>query len=224
MSAQVFTITIGKTSAAPSRTYTIPVDTESQPWLTVLDVLEAIKHKADPDLVYRHSCHHGSCGTCSCIINGIERLVCLTRLEELPDNRILLEPLQNHAHLGGIAAEAANLFRDLPEERSVIRPSEINSNAARPDGLIGFSRFENCIECGACVSACPEGVNFVGPFVLASIGREVEKSPERIDALLALAAGNRGVDGCIKSYNCSKVCPTKVYPSRLIDMLRELLA
>ena len=33
---------------------------------TLLEALEELRAKQVPDLLYRHSCHHGSCGTCAC--------------------------------------------------------------------------------------------------------------------------------------------------------------
>ena len=35
------------------------------PRTTVLDALEIIRVDDDPSLMYRHSCHHASCGTCA---------------------------------------------------------------------------------------------------------------------------------------------------------------
>ena len=51
---------------------------EADPDMSVLDALEAIRLKQDSSLMYRQSCHHSSCGTCACKINGRERLNCIT--------------------------------------------------------------------------------------------------------------------------------------------------
>ena len=57
---------------------------------SVLDGLEMIRLEQDSTLMYRHSCHHSSCGTCACKINGLERLTCITKISELEDNKIEL--------------------------------------------------------------------------------------------------------------------------------------
>ena len=57
------------------QSYTVAVDRT----MTVLDGLEQIRLTQDATLMYRHSCHHSACGTCACVINGLERLACTTR-------------------------------------------------------------------------------------------------------------------------------------------------
>ena len=59
--------------------FTIAAD----PAASVLDGLEKIRLQQDKTLMYRRSCHHSSCGTCACKINGIERLTCITKIEDL---------------------------------------------------------------------------------------------------------------------------------------------
>ena len=48
---------------------------------SVLEALEAA-WRSDHSLLFRHSCHHGSCGTCGMRINGTEALACLTPVAE----------------------------------------------------------------------------------------------------------------------------------------------
>jgi len=57
---------------------------KAEPTATVLDVLEALRlRQASSVPAYRHSCHHGSCGTCGALINGTPALMCLTRLDSV---------------------------------------------------------------------------------------------------------------------------------------------
>ena len=44
------------------------------PRTTVLDALLAVRRRQDPSLTLRHSCLHGSCGTCGMRVNGREVL------------------------------------------------------------------------------------------------------------------------------------------------------
>ena len=95
-----------------------------------------------------------------------------------------------------------------------------------PPGIKHFTRFENCIECGACISACPATHNsnaFLGPAVLAAVNNELKKSPQKSVDLLSLAGSKRGERLCERAVNCSRVCPTKVYPARHIADLRRFL-
>lgn len=200
---------------------------------TVLEVLEHLR-RSDPTLMYRRSCHHGSCGTCACLINGRERLACTTRVLDLDSRIVTIEPLRKLTRLGDLVVEPADFFREYPADWRTLRSSEANPDAATPEELSGYTRLENCIECGACVSACPvEG--FLGPAVLAGLNRELlnshgeeaadrENPPDHEKNLLEMAGGDRGVWKCRRALECSRVCPTGVYPARHIADLRRRLS
>jgi succinate dehydrogenase / fumarate reductase iron-sulfur subunit len=188
---------------------------------TVLDVLEML-HRKDPALMHRHSCHHGSCGTCACRVNGRERLACTTRVLELGSEVVSLEPLAGFRKAGDLVIEMADFFLDFGVDWQTKRASEANPTSTPPGELAGFTRLENCIECGACVSACPVD-DFLGPAVLAGLNRERINRPEKEQHLLEPAAGPQGVWKCARALECSRVCPTAVYPARHIQELRKML-
>lgn len=194
--------------------------------MTVLDSLEKIRLEQEAALMYRHSCHHSSCGTCACKINGQARLACITRVLALNSSTAVLEPLDGFQRLGDLVVDMRDLFKDIAQDWSYMREAENVKSEVRPDGIDGFTRFENCIECGACVAACPvieKNTDFMGPAALAALHREMLKSPDRKSELLALAGARRGEQLCERALNCSRVCPTAVYPARHIADLRRKL-
>jgi succinate dehydrogenase / fumarate reductase iron-sulfur subunit len=202
--------------------FTIEVDPDT----SVLDALEQIRLEQDRTLMYRHSCHHSSCGTCACKINGEEKLACITRIGDLEADTITLTPLEGFKPIGDLVVDMTRFYEDLSEDWSYLRKSEEVKSAPRPVGGSRVSRFENCIECGACVSACPvteKNAAFLGPAVLAALNCELQKSPHKEQDLMALAGSKRGQHLCEKALNCSRVCPTGVYPARHIADLRRLL-
>ena len=201
-------------------------DLDIEPNMTVLDCLEKIRLEQDSTLMYRHSCHHSSCGTCACKINGTERLACTTIVKELNTETITLEPLDGFTCRGDLVVEMQKFFIDFSEEWTHLKHMQNPESAKTPPGIRQFTRFENCIECGACVSACPvnqKNKKFIGPAVLAAINNELQKHPEKDEALISLAGSKRGVILCEQALNCSRVCPTRVYPARHIEDLRRLL-
>ena len=191
------------------RGYTIDADEN----MSVLDALETIRRFQEPDLIYRHSCHHGSCGSCACLINGREALACTTRVLDLEGGIVRLEPLKGMRSVSGLVFDAGTVFRDIQPEWLYKRRSEL-----------GGERFENCIECGACLSACPpyaDGGSFVGPAALAALNRERLNSPDSADALLEKADCEAWAWGCKRAINCSRVCPAQVAPAKKIQELRN---
>lgn len=190
--------------------------------LTVIDALEEIRFKMDSSITYRHSCHHGSCGTCACIINGIEKLACMTFLNEFENKIIKIEPLKSFKIISDLVIDISEMINKMPKD-SYLRESEINKDEMKPNGILSWERFENCIECGSCISSCPVTDNFIGPAPLASINRKLNKTKNEkvVKELKELAYGKTGVDKCDKHFNCSKVCPTKVYPGKHINILRK---
>lgn len=191
--------------------------------MTVLDALEYIRAHLDPTLLYRHSCHHGSCGTCGMVIDNERKLACLSRLPEQADTPIELHALPAMRPIADLAVDPTPLFDHFPSAASYLRPSEINRGSTPPQEVAAFERFENCIECGLCVAACPVigAKQFKGPAALAAYSRAIARNPEREKELLAEVDGADGAPGCDRHLNCSAVCPTGVYPAKEIVVLRK---
>jgi succinate dehydrogenase / fumarate reductase iron-sulfur subunit len=227
---------------------------------TVLDALEILRARAEgadpaPRVPpYRHSCHHGSCGTCGAVINGLPALMCLTRFSDLAVPRprepggpavepgrsprgelvVTLEPLPRGTVISGIAARPAAALEGIPGEYSYLRSSDeagrapLPADPTRAGGELPANayrvRFEACIECGLCSAACPVRAPFLGPAALAAVNRRREKAPESAERMLALAARPDGVAACERHLHCSRVCPQAVYPGKHIQLLKNALA
>ena len=196
------------------------------PGMTTLDGLERIRQDQDKTLMYRHSCHHASCGTCACKINDEEKLICITKIKDLKNDIITLAPLDGFKPLADLVVDKSRFYSDFGEDWSHLRDSvEVNSSQ-KPVGIRQFQRFENCIECGACISACPvthKNKDFLGPALLAAAHNELKKSRQKAEKLLSLAGNKQGVLLCERALNCSRVCPTGVYPARHIANLQKSL-
>jgi succinate dehydrogenase / fumarate reductase iron-sulfur subunit len=199
---------------------------EVTPGMTILEGLEKIRLEQDKTLMYSHSCHHSSCGTCAIKINGQERLACITKLTDLAAHKVELAPLDGFKPLGDLVVDKKQFFEDFSQDWTYLREAEALNSTRLPRGIRQFARFENCIECGACVAACPvtrKNPQFLGPAVLAAVHNELEKFPGKKNDLLTLAGSKRGVQLCERALNCSRVCPTDVYPAMRIENLRKLL-
>ena len=99
--------------------------------------------------------------------------------------------------------------------------AECAARSARfPDADVGAAeRFEDCLECLACVSACPvaSGVpEYLGPAVLAARSGSWRSRAQRVRHVLDLVDTDHGVWQCRSVWACSAVCPSGVDPARRI--------
>src|SRR6266702_7237870 len=63
--------------------------------MVVLDAVHRIQADQAGDLAVRWNCKAGKCGSCSAEINGMPKLMCMTRLNQLPLERpVTVEPMK----------------------------------------------------------------------------------------------------------------------------------
>src|ERR687895_2000372 len=64
--------------------------------MVVLDAIHQIQAEQANDLAVRWNCKAGKCGSCSAEVNGMPKLMCMTRLSELPlEKPVTLEPMRS---------------------------------------------------------------------------------------------------------------------------------
>ena len=191
----------------PPRTDTFKVEIE--PHRTVLDGIEMIWAYQDRTLTFRHACHHASCGSCAFVVNGVEVLPCIVEIQSVVENggTLRCEPLYSFPVVSDLVVDMGPFFEkmrmmEMPSSRRPSRPQQPADD---------YNRFENCIECGMCMSACPvvaTDPNYLGPAPLAAaIASSRPGHPRRDQAAhlgacrqrqraLALPRGN-GMHGCL---------------------------
>ena len=194
---------------------------------SVLDALRWIQLQQDPTLALRHSCFHASCGTCGVQVNGREVLMCVTAVHDL-GREITVEPMANIPVLTDLVVDMDEFYARFPEQHPYLRESEFNDGAATPDGIAAYIRYEDCIECGLCLSACPVAAtsdDYVGPAALAAAQRLLEE-PRGTDEtrLLDWADERHTAWGCHAAFECTEACPSNVNPAGRIMALRGVLA
>jgi succinate dehydrogenase / fumarate reductase iron-sulfur subunit len=209
--------------------FTLEVDPDEY----VLDGVERIWAFEDRSLVFRHACHHSTCGACGMRVNGVEKLTCITPIREVTQNggTLRVEPLRNFPVISDLAVDMGSLYRNMDlagalpvneDGREAIQPE------ARPAGPENpgedFLRLADCIECGLCISACPISAtapNYLGPAVLAGLQQHgVRGDPQHFD----LANGEDGVWRCHSAFECTAVCPSFVDPGwRIMNLRRQVI-
>jgi succinate dehydrogenase / fumarate reductase, iron-sulfur subunit len=219
-----FRITRWRPGAARSRVEEF--DVAVGPDTTLLDALREIRSHQDRSLTLRYSCCHASCGTCGMRANGREVLACVTPLASLGSGPIAVEPLANARVEHDLVVDMRDLYDSLePTGRPLIRQDEHLAGQEEPSP--SFARYEDCLECGLCVSACPIAGSdslYLGPAALAAAWRTVQE-PRGTDPLpvLAWVDDEQGCWRCHASFECTEVCPSGVDPAGAVMALRREL-
>lgn len=201
-------------------TYTVTVAEEAH----ILDAVHLVWAAQDSTLIFRHACHHASCGLCGARVNGRERLMCITPVSEFGDgDTVTLEPLRNLPWIGDLVVEMRPMMERMAGIGfAYVRGDELTAGEGEA------TRFEDCIECGLCMSICPivgSDPQYAGPAPLAMIARLLQE-PRGSDQtrICAVAGDPHGAWRCHSVMECTEVCPSNVDPSRSIGWLRRYLA
>ncbi len=191
-------------------------EVEAEPDESVLDVIERVSLQMDRTLTFEHACHHGVCGACGMVINGVERLACVTRIGEVARGGVVVvEPLRGFRVVSDLAVDKSRMFGKY----RLVTPTTLEKLDSRLD-RVEFEKLYDCIECGICYSACPIAKTFkdyLGPSLLAIVSRSAEgKVPAVIDS-------RAGVWACHAAFECSVRCPVNFKPGESIMRLRQRL-
>ena len=89
-------------------------------------------------------------------INGQEQLSCVVNVLDLGTSTVLVEALDNLPLISDLVVDMNSLYRQYTvPETPYLRQSEFLIDAQVPAGIDQYQRYENCLECALCVSACP---------------------------------------------------------------------
>src|ERR1700753_1669284 len=82
--------------------------TEASEGVVVLDVVHKIQASQANDLACRWNCKAGKCGSCSAEINGMPKLMCMTRLQDLDaDQPVTIEPMRAFPHVRDLVTDVS---------------------------------------------------------------------------------------------------------------------
>ena len=215
MSERLFRVWRGTAAGGAFADYRIEVD----PGMVVLDVLHRIQARQAQDMAVRWNCKAGKCGSCSAEINGMPKLMCMTRLSDLPLERpVTVEPMHAFPRLKDLVTDVSWNFR----VKKGIKPFKPRPPDA-PDGTWRIAQkdvdrvqeFRKCIECFLCQDVCHVlrdhqlHEQFIGPrfFVYTAA---LEMHPLDTENRLEELQRTQGVGYCNITKCCTKVCPENI--------------
>src|SRR5205809_5397795 len=86
--------------------------TEISEGMVVLDAVHNIQAEKAGDLAVRWNCKAGKCGSCSAEINGMPKLMCMTRLNSIPlDQPVIIEPMKAFPHVKDLVTDVSWNYR-----------------------------------------------------------------------------------------------------------------
>ena len=207
-----FRIWRGQQGQGSFRDYTTPIEDG----MVVLDAVHQIQAEHAGDLAVRWNCKAGKCGSCSAEINGMPKLMCMTRLNTLPlDKPVTIEPMKAFPNQKDLVTDVSwnySVKRRIPKFKP--RSPDAPDGTWRMDqaDVDRVQEFRKCIECYLCQDVCHVlrdhhmHEQFIGPrFLVYTAALEMHPLDvaDRVPELKELF----GIGLCNITKCCTKVCP-----------------
>jgi succinate dehydrogenase / fumarate reductase iron-sulfur subunit len=215
MAVATFRIWRGEQGQGEFRDYS----TEAEPGMVVLDAVHRIQAEQAGDMAVRWNCKAGKCGSCSAEINGMPKLMCMTRLNTLPlDRAVTIEPMKAFPHIRDLVTDVSWNFR--------VKMGIAKFQPRKPDAADGTWRmaqqdsdrvqeFRKCIECFLCQDVCHVlrdhhmHDEFIGPRFLVYTAA-LEMHPLDVADRVPALRQQHGIGLCNITKCCTKVCPESI--------------
>ena len=215
MSTATFRVWRGDPSGGKFVDYTI----ETAPGMVVLDAVRRIQADQANDLALRWNCKAGKCGSCSAEVNGMPRLMCMTRLSQLPlENPVTVEPMKAFPHVKDLITDVSWNY-EVKKRIKKFKPrkpdAEDGTWRMQQEDIDRVQEFRKCIECFLCQDVCHVlrehnlHEKFIGPRFLVYVAA-LEMNPLDTEDRLEELKETMGVGYCNITKCCTKVCPESI--------------
>ncbi len=209
-------------------------------FLEMLDIVnEGIIKDGKEPIAFDHDCREGICGMCSQVINGVphgpqeKTTVCQLHMRYFKDgDSIYIEPWR---------ARAFPVIKDLIVDRGALDriiqaggyisvhtggvPEANTVLVSKEDADTAMDASE-CIGCGACVAACPNGsaMLFTASKVthLAMLPQGQIEAARRV-CVMTEAMMQEGFGNCSNHYECQAACPKGIRVQFIAKLNREFI-
>ncbi|KKW66194.1 succinate dehydrogenase/fumarate reductase iron-sulfur subunit [Mycolicibacterium elephantis] len=185
----------------------------------VLDVIHRLQQTQAGDLAVRWNCKAGKCGSCSAEINGMPRLMCMTRMSTFdPSETITVTPLRTFPVVRDLVTDVSFNYEKAREIPSFTPPKELQPGEYRMQQVdVNRSQeFRKCIECFLCQNVChvmrdheENKQAFAGPRYFIRTA-ELEMHPLDQADRRDLAQDEAGLGLCNITKCCTEVCPENI--------------
>ncbi|HTT90540.1 MAG TPA: succinate dehydrogenase/fumarate reductase iron-sulfur subunit [Acidimicrobiales bacterium] len=212
------------------REYVVPAE-EGQ---VVLDVVHRCQASQANDLAVRWNCKAGKCGSCSAEVNGMPRLMCMTRLSELPEGEpVTITPLRTFPVIKDLVTDVSFNYQ---KAREVPAFTPTASQPVAPftmyqSDVERSQEFRKCIECWLCQNTChvirdheENKEHFAGPRFFIRYA-ELDMHPNDALDRKRTVQDSQGLGFCNITKCCTEVCPEhiKITDNGIIPMKERVV-
>jgi succinate dehydrogenase / fumarate reductase iron-sulfur subunit len=193
--------------------------TEITEGMVVLDAVHQIQSEHANDLAVRWNCKAGKCGSCSAEVNGHPKLMCMSRMSDLPtDTPVTIEPMRAFPVIRDLVTDVSWNYRakrNIKKFKPRPPDNEDGTWLMQQDDIDRVQEFRKCIECFLCQDVCHVlrdhqlHDEFIGPrHMVYSAALEMDPLDieDRRDDLKNI--GNIGYCNITKC--CTTVCPENI--------------
>jgi succinate dehydrogenase / fumarate reductase iron-sulfur subunit len=229
----------GPGDAGHFETYEAEGISDEASFLEMLDIVnDRLTEAGEEPIAFDHDCREGICGSCSLMINGQAHgpqratATCQLHMRKFSDGDIIVvEPWR---------ARAFPIIKDLVVDRSPFdRIIEAGGFITAPTGgapdanltlvpkVVADAAMDaaECIGCGACVAACPNGAaNLFTSAKVAHLNLLPQGQPERYRRVEAMVDTMEDYFGsCTNHGECEIACPKSISIDFIALMNRDYL-
>jgi succinate dehydrogenase / fumarate reductase iron-sulfur subunit len=230
----------GPTATGAFVTYAATNVSRDMSFLEMLDVVnEGLVLRGEEPIAFDHDCREGICGMCGMMINGVAHgprrmtTACQLHMREFSDgDELWLEPWR---------ASAFPVRRDLSVDRSAFdriiqaggyvtvatgNAPDANSVPIGKEAVDIAMDAAQCIGCGACVAACPNGsASLFTAAKVTHLGMLPQGQPERYRRALKMVVQMdlETFGGCSLFGECQAACPKGISIDTITQMNRDYL-
>jgi len=200
----------------------------------VLDIIHRLQATQAPDLAVRWNCKAGKCGSCSAEVNGMPKLMCMTRMSTFTEDEVItVTPMRTFPVMRDLVTDVSYNYTKAREIPAFTPPVDVKPGEYRMQqvDVERSQEFRKCIECFLCQNTChvirdheENKENFSGPRFLMRIA-ELDMHPLDAADRQHAAQEQHGLGYCNITKCCTEVCPEhiKITDNALIPMKERVV-
>ncbi|MGI9519187.1 MAG: succinate dehydrogenase/fumarate reductase iron-sulfur subunit [Pirellulaceae bacterium] len=187
--------------------------------MVVLDAVHQVQAESANDLAVRWNCKAGKCGSCSAEVNGMPKLMCMSRLSDFDlGEPITIEPIRAFPPIKDLVTDVSWNYK-VKKKIKPFKPREPDnadgSWTMYQEDVERVQEFRKCIECYLCQDVCHvlrdhhKHEEFIGPrFFVYTAALEMHPldTEDRVEDLKKVD----GIGYCNITKCCTKVCPEHI--------------